>query len=77
MSRNLGCMINYQALIDDPVEFQPIIVEYFKQKLLKNANDQFQDFIVKKTNDINETNVFKLIDRWLQTKQKYYDLKKQ
>jgi hypothetical protein len=30
MSRNLGCMINYKALIDDPVEFQPLIVEYFK-----------------------------------------------
>jgi hypothetical protein len=45
MSRNLGCMISYQAIIDDPEEFEPIVIDYFKQKLLRNANDQFKSFI--------------------------------
>jgi len=39
MSKNLGCMINYQAILDDPDEFEPIVIDYFKQKLLRNAND--------------------------------------
>ena len=38
-------MISYQAIIDDPEEFEPIVIDYFKQKLLRNANDQFKSFI--------------------------------
>jgi hypothetical protein len=30
MSRNLGCMISYKAIIDDPDEFEPIVIDYFK-----------------------------------------------
>lgn len=30
MSRNLGCMIDYQEILRAPEEFEPIIIEYFK-----------------------------------------------
>lgn len=30
MSRNLGCMISYKAIIDEPEEFEPIVIDYFK-----------------------------------------------
>lgn len=76
MTRNLGCMISYQAIIDDPKEFEPIVIDYFKQKLLRNANDQFKSFIVAKP-EMNDMNLFRKIDRWLATKQHYYDLKRQ
>jgi hypothetical protein len=76
MSRNLGCMIDFKSILADPIEFEPVVINYFKQKLLRNANDNFKEFIVQK-HEQRERNVFKLIDKWLSTKQRYYDLKKQ